>query len=137
MDSRLILLPLLKDYKASTNGSDTLFYVDLDVPAFKGLLALAESLTLLSLTVGAPGGNELEWNIGFLSGFDRGHQGNFTAIATSNITVDGSARSSAYTTVTNFNLDSRLQLMLKNKTSTSGVRSATISAVLLVQTIGT
>lgn len=41
---RTVIIPLLKDYKASTNGSDTPFYLYLEVPAFKTMLLYAESL---------------------------------------------------------------------------------------------
>lgn len=131
--SRIIIIPLLKRHKASTDGTTGNVDYDLDVPEFTNLLPYAESLTLLSLTEGAPG-TDFEWNIGFLSGFDRTHQGNFTAISPSNINTNGSARSSVYNTIANFNLDSRLQLRVKG--ATSGVKSATVSAVLLVQTVG-
>lgn len=131
--SRILVLPLLKRYKASTDGTTNPVDYDLEVPEFTNILPYAESLTLLTLTEGAPA-PDFEWNVGFLSGFDRSHHGSFTAIVTSNITANGSARSSAYTTVANFNLDSRLQLRVKG--ASSGVKSATLSAVLLVQLIG-
>ncbi len=138
LSSRVQIIPLLKGYKASTDGTDTSIYLDLDVPAFTELLPYAESMTLLTLTEGAPASGNFEWNIGFLSGFDRGHQGSFLKLGpqnTANITANGSLRHAAYSTILNFNLNSRLQLLVKNKDNVSGVYSATISAVLLVQLV--
>lgn len=137
LSSRVQIIPLLKGYKASTDGTDTSIYLDLDVPAFTELLPYAESMTLLTLTEGAPASGNFEWNIGFLSGFDRGHQGSFLKIGdAANISANTSLRHSPYTTILNFNLNSRLQLLVKNKNGQAGVYSATISAVLLVQLIG-
>lgn len=135
--SRIQILPLLKGYKASTDGTQTSIYLDLEVPAFTELLPHAESMTLITLTEGAPSSGNFEWNIGFLSGFDRGHQGSFIKLGdAANITTNVSQRHSAYSTISNFLLNSRLQLLVKNKDGQTGVQTATLSAVLLVQLIG-
>ena len=136
--TKIILIPLLSKYQASTDGTDVAVYIDLDVPEFKGLLPYVDSLTLYTLTEAAPASNEFEWNIVFRSGFDRDHEtSDINKIGPSaNISVSGSARQSAFTDTTKFLLASRLQLLLKNKTSTNGVRSATLSAVLAITTVG-
>jgi hypothetical protein len=100
------------------------------VPAVRNLLPHCEALFLIGLTDGIASG-QIDWNVGFFSGFDRGHQ-NASAfdIAATSFGAPGSSRSVDYTTTANFLLDSRLQVWWANKTSVSGAKSALLSAVL-------
>lgn len=136
--TRIVLIPLLTRYAASTDGTDVAVYIDLDVPEFKSLLPFADSLTLYTLTEAPPSNSEFEWNIVFRSGYDRDHEtADINKIGPSaNISSSGSARHSAFTDTTKFMLASRLQILLKNKSAVTGVRSATLSAVLAVTTVG-
>lgn len=135
--TKLVLIPLFKSLQVSTDGTTTALYLDLDAPDFKYLLPYAESLTLHTLTFGAVNG-EFEWNVVFRSGYDAQHETtDITKIGPSaNISTNGSARHSALTDTTKFLLESRLQVLLKNATGQSGVRTATISATLAVLTVG-
>lgn len=136
--TKTILIPCCARLTASTDGTTTPVYYDLDVPEFRLILPYADGLTLYSLTEGAPANNEFEWNLVFRSGHDRHHEtADINKIGpTAHISTSGSARHSAFTDTTKFLLESRLQISVNNKTGVSGVRSATISAVLAVQTVG-
>lgn len=137
--TKTLLLPLFKDLRIPTNGDSTPSYVyyDLDVPDFTHVLPFATSLVLYGLTVGAPQSNEYEWNVVFRSGFNRNWEtADINAISTSNITGEGSSKSAVFTTTSKFYLESRLQIRVNNKTGTSGVRIASISGVLAVETVG-
>ena len=138
--TKLVLLPLCTALLVPTNGDSTALsytFYDLDIPGFKGILPYAVGLTVYYLTEGAPQNDEYEWNLVFRSGFDRHHEtADIIALSSSNITSNGSGKTSAYTTVSKFLLESRLQIRANNKTGTSGVRTAKISAVLAVETIG-
>jgi hypothetical protein len=141
MQTKIILIPLFKDREVSTGGNDQPVYYDLDIARFKAILPYAVSLTLYTLTVGAPSANEFEWNVVFNSGFDRDHEitagsPSFKLLGT-NISANGPGKSATpYTTLANFMLESRLAIMAKNKDMLSGVRTARCSAVLAVETVG-
>lgn len=139
--TRTVLLPLLKGFKAHTDGvssgSPTPTYFDLDIPEFRLLLPYAESLTLYSLTESGPAANEFEWNIVFRSGYNRFHEtSDINKIAAANITTNGSVRHAVFNDTTKFQLESRLQLAVNNGASVSGVRAATLSATLAIVTVG-
>lgn len=94
MRTKIVLITLFKNLQVATDGTDVAIYLDLDSTEFKSLLAYASSITLHSLTFGAPGSNEFEWNIVFRSGFDANHEtADINKIGPSaNISTNGAAR---------------------------------------------
>ena len=92
--TKIILLPLFASLQVATDGTDVAVYLDIDNPDFKHLLAIAVGITLHSLTFGAPGSNEFEWNVVFLSGYNRANEtADINKIGPSaNISTNGAAR---------------------------------------------
>lgn len=135
--SSIQAIPLFKGLRVATTGvtgsAGVYSYIDLAVPGFSEVLMYAESLTLVSCQRGGPASNEFEWNVEFIPGFDRENENAAIAIASADIAADGAARAAAYSTVTNFTSSARLRIRLKNKDTVSGVRTALISAILLVK----
>ena len=135
MKSRMVLIPLFKDLRIVTDPGVT-NYIELDTPSFTHLLPFAEAMALHSLTVGAPAGNDLEWNVMLVPGFDRSHEIAEIPLAPSNITANGAARHAPYSTINNFLLEGRLRLLYKNESGVATPQSASVSAVLAVLTVG-
>lgn len=139
MQTRTILLPLFREMALSTDGSTTPVYYDIPSEKFKSLLPYVVGLTLHSLTEGENLTNDLEWNVVFRSGFDRNHETtdiNKLDTGANQINTNGSLRSAAFTTLSKFMLESRLQVSAQNRTGVSGLRTVTVSAVLAIETIG-
>lgn len=120
----------------TTDGSTTFVVYDLDLPKFTTILPHAASLTLYTLTQGAPAGNEFEWNVQFRSGFDRDHElATVVALATPNISTNGPIRHGPVNVSNSFQLASQLQVVARNGVGFSGVRTAVVSAVLAVELV--
>ena len=82
-------------------------------------------------------GNELEWNVQLRSGFDRDHElSSPILLDAAVITADGSLRHAAVPASASFLLETRAEVTVKNKSMVTGVRSATVSGVLAVETVG-
>lgn len=132
--------PLFRELILNTDGTATPIYYDLNCEKIRLLLPFAVSLTLYSLTEGENVTNDVEWNVVFRAGFDRNHEtatvNKLDPTAVTQINANGSLRSIAFTDVTKFLLESRLQVSAQNRSGVSGLRSITVSAVLAVETIG-
>jgi hypothetical protein len=138
MKSRLVLIPLFKDLRIVTDPNAAVTsYIELDTPSFTHLLPHAEALALHSLTVGAPTGDDLEWNVVLVPGFDRSHEiAEIKLGPSANITANGAARHPPYSTINDFLLEGRLRLLYKNAAGVTTAQSASVSAVLAVLTVG-
>lgn len=141
MQSKTILIALCHELPITTDGTVNPVYTDLPVPSerIRSLLPYAVSLTLYSLTQGMPGTNDAEWNAVFRSGFNRDHEttdANKLEPGVNQINANGSKRHAAFTDLSKFLLESRLQLSAQNKTGVSGQRTVLVSAVLAVETVG-
>ncbi len=141
MQTKIILVPLFRELPVTTDGTTNPVYTDLPVPSdrIRSLLPYAVSLTLYSLTEGMPGTNDVEWNVVFRSGFDRGHETtdvNKLDAAGTQINANGSKRHAAFTDLSKFLLESRLQVSARNKVGVSGQRTVLASGVLAVETVG-
>ena len=137
--SRILYVPIfLKKLIVSRgNAIATPDMVELVIPDFTYLLAHAEELTLLTLSEYHQ--TDLRWGVYFTSGFDRNNE--TTTIAASHLlgsllSSSGSTRHSAYSTLADFLLESRLFLGVGNANANTGSLSATIGASLLVKTVG-
>ncbi len=137
--SPIHLVALFKSLQVSTNGASTgddaaKSYLDLQVPQIRNMLPQASGLFVVGLTENAVA-TDFEWNIQFISGFDRIHEAAPINIAASNLDSASGMRSAEYTTTSNFLLESRLRLWWRNKNGISGVKNAQLSAVLGVHLI--
>lgn len=137
--TRRHVVSLFQHFRLNTNGvagsAGVYAYIDLDVPALGRLLILAEELTIVHVQSGGPTGNELEWNIELIPGYDRNNEKPAVALVPADIVADGTNRNAAYTVTADFLPTGRLRIRHKNKNTISGVRSALIGAYLLVTTI--
>jgi hypothetical protein len=129
---RIILLPLFPQTRLATDGSTTAIYVDLAAPRFERVLPYAEGLTLYTLTLNRT--TSFEWNIVFRSGFNLiNDDGSINKLGPgANIVANGSVRHTEFTDAAKFNLESRLQILLKNTTGTA-IESATCGAALAIK----
>lgn len=133
----VVLLPLFKGLSVTTNGTALAkSYLDLNVPQVKSLLPQAAGLFVIGLTENSQA-SDFEWNVSFISGFDRAHEALAIDIGASNLDSASGMRTAEYTTTTNFLLESRLQLWWRNKSGVSGVKTAQLSAVLGVHLLST
>ncbi len=139
MQSKIILIPLFRDMILTTDGSVTPVIYDLNAPKFRNALPYAASLTLYSLTVGENATNDVEWNVGFFSGFDRSREfapvEKLVTSPATGINANGSVRHAPYNTLSKFNLESRLVVMAQNRSGASGQLSVVASAVLAIETV--
>lgn len=133
------VISLFQNFRLNTTGvtgaGGVYSYIDLvDVPGLNGLLIYAEELAIEHLQVGGPGANELEWNIELVPGYgyDRNNEKAAVPLVAADINADGTNRNTGYTAVADFMTNGRLRIRHKNKNGVSGVRSALISAYLLV-----
>ena len=118
--------------RLASDGTQTAIYVDLTAPRFARVLPYAEGLTLYSLTLNRTA--NFEWNIVFRSGFDTiNDDGAINKLGpAANIVANGSVRHTEFTDTAKFNLESRLQILLKNGAGTA-IESATCGAALAVK----
>ncbi len=133
---KVLLFELFKDMPVTTNGvAESATVLNLEVGPFRGILPKAASLALYGLVTEAAAA-DFEFNVAFVSGFDRNHEmpGSPFNIASAwfDATPTGGSRSSDYTTVANFLPEGRLQATWRNKANVTGVKNARISAVLIV-----
>lgn len=138
--TRLVLLPVLNRYRITTAGNawgqPNTLYIDLDVPDFARYLPMCQELTLF--TGGEMMTSYLRWGIFFASAFNRRLQSGDPIQIGSTVggSTDASLRHAAYTTVGNFNLDSRLMLGIGNSQGTAnetGIASAALGMLLVGQ----
>ena len=137
VQSRVQIFPLFRKLSVSTDGTAGVkLFRDLDVRGLANALVHAEAVFLLGLTEGnVP--SAVDWNVAFLSGFDRESQGSAIDISTASpFGTLGSQRSTDYTSTQNFHLDSRLQLWWANRAGVSGVKMPVLSAALGVRHFG-
>lgn len=128
----IIYVPLFRAMNVSTNGTAlSKSTIDLEVPSLSELVAQAEGIFVVALTENVAS-TDIEWNVAFVSGFDRNHENSAIDISatTFDSTMTYGVRSAEYTTETNFLLSTRLQVWVRNKAGISGVKAATLSAVL-------
>ena len=127
-------LRVVTDGATGVNG--VYAYVDLNVPGLSQAVLVALALELITLQHGAAGtgGENLEWNVELISGYDRDNELPAVPVVGTDIhTNDTPARSGPYTTMTSFLPHARLRLRFKNKSGINGVQSAILSATLLVK----
>jgi hypothetical protein len=137
MNTRIFLIPLVSKMRIASDGvGASTVEIPLDVAKFTNVLPFAASLTLHSLTEGAPASNELEWNVGFRSGFTRDNETGVLTLLASSISTNGSVRHPPVTDLSKFQLVSRLVITVQNKAGVNGLRSALVSAALAVETVG-
>lgn len=133
--SPFIFLTLFRPMAITTIGTSlTKSTVDLDVSQFAGLLPRAAGMYVVGLTENCAAA-DLEWNIAFIPGFDRQHEGSAIDIASSTFDsgTPSGVRSAEYTTTTNFLPKGRLQVWWRNKSGISGVKTGLISAILCIR----
>ena len=130
------VISLFQNFRLNTTGvtgaGGVYSYIDLDVPGLNGVLIYAEELAIEHLQVGGPAAGELEWNIELVPGYDRNNEKAAVALVAADINADGTNRNTGYTTLADFMTNGRLRIRHKNKNTVTGVRSALISAYLLV-----
>ena len=137
--SRIVHIPLFtkKQIVSRGNAIASPDFLEIPIEEFINILAHAEEITLLTLSEYHQ--TDLRWGVYFTSGFDRNTE--TTTIAASHLlgsllSSSGSTRHSAYSTLADFLLESRLFLGIGNANANTGSLSATIGASLLVKTVG-
>lgn len=134
MQSRIVLITVCEKTLISSDGSTTVVVYNFDLPKFRNILPYANSLVLFTLVDGAPSADDLELNVQFRSGHDRDHElATPVSLATALITANGSVRHASVSAGPSFQLVSRVQVTAKNRSGVSGVRTATLSAVIAVE----
>lgn len=128
----IVYFPLFRALTVSSNGTAlSKSTLDLQVPGISEVISQAAGLFIIGLTENVAS-TDLEWNVAFISGFDRNHEA--SAIDINTVTFDSTmtagARSAEYTTTSNFLPSTRLQVWWRNKAGISGVKTATLSGVL-------
>jgi len=137
MSTRYRIFPLFTKLRIATPGTTgaggVYTYIDLDVQGLSQAVLTADSLELITLQKGA-NGNDLEWNVELIGGYDRDNEVTAIPLSATDInTNDAPVRAAAVTSVANFLPHSRLRIRVKNRNSVTGVNSALVSAVLLVK----
>lgn len=126
----IILVPLFKGLTVTTNGTAlSKSTLDLNVPQVRNLLPQAAGLFIIGLTENSVS-TDFDWNVAFISGFDQAHPAAAIDIGSSALDSASGMRTAEYTTMTNFLLETRLQLWWRNKAGISGAKTAQLSAVL-------
>ncbi len=133
---KVLLIELVKDLQVSTNGTPTgVTVLDLEVPRFRGVLPSAASLAVFGLVTEAAAA-DFEFNVAFVPGFDRNHEDPgapfYIASAWIDSAATGGARSADYPQDSKFMPEARLQLAWRNKAGVNGVKTARVSAILMV-----
>lgn len=137
--SPIILLPLFKSMSITTVGTSlTKSSVDLNVSQFTNILPRLAGIFVIGLTENVAAA-DLEWNVNFIPGFDRQHEGPAIDIASADFdsTLAAGVRSAEYTSVTAFLPSARLQVWWRNKSGVSGVKTAVISGILGIHLLQT
>lgn len=137
--SRLVILKIADRLRLVTKGNDvnSKVFLDLDVEGFREHLAWATELTHFSL-VEQPSTN-FRCGLFLRSGYTRTYEGSGTPIGATMPGAGGaneSTRHAPFSTVTAFNLESRLQIGIWNDTGTaneSGVYSGSVGLLLVGQ----
>lgn len=139
--SRIILIPLLERYRASSVGNlfgaGTTKLIEIDAPEFTSILPHAEELVLY--TNGELMSANFNWGIFFTSGYERQYElalAPFQIGGTVTQVNPGPTRHAAYTTIGNFQLASRLFLGVGNSGGAL-LETGICNAVLAVKTVGT
>ena len=137
--SRIVQIPLFikKQIVSRGNAISSPDFVELIAPDFVNILVHADEVSLVTLSEYHQ--TDLRWGVYFVSGFDRNNETTTVANAHllgSLLSASGSSRHSAYTTLSDFLLESRLFLGIGNANANTGSLSATVGAVLLVKTAG-
>jgi hypothetical protein len=134
--SRVVIIPLLTRFVARTEGTANAQFLDLEVPELVNLLPHAEDVTLYTLTEQRTPNHE--WNIALRSGYTRTFENSNPVYLgpALHIVTNGSVRHPPNSTLANFQLESRVQLMTKNATGVTTFESAVVSATLAVRTYG-
>lgn len=138
-NSPIIYLPVFKTMSVTTFGTSlTKSTIDIDLPQFSGMLLRASGIFVMGLTENVAAA-DFEWNLAFIPGFDRQHEGTALDIATSpfDSTIPAGVRSAEYTTVAPFLPSSRIQAWWRNKSGVTGVKTAQISAILGIHLLQT
>ena len=135
--SRTLLIPLFRGLVVTTNGTAlSKTTLNLDVPQVRYLLPQCEALFLIGVMEGLAQ-DLIDWNVGFIPGFDRDHeQASAIDIAATAFTLPSPVRCPDYNTTTNFLSECRLQLWWRNHVDISGAKTATIGAILGARTVG-
>jgi len=135
--SRLRLYPLFRSVRIASLAANNDFsmagqrqYIDLDLPELVHDLVYAEEITFLSLAEAHT--TNLQWGLFLYSGFNRGNESAPVQIG-STVTASGSLRHAVYTTVTNFQVESRLAIAFGYANGAAGVYTGIGTGALLVK----
>ena len=138
--SRMHVFSLFVSLRVATDGSTGAAntYTNLDVQLPRGAaeaILRAESIELITLQKNGPQNGELRWNMDLISGMDRDNENAaVTQLASADIQAnDATVRQAAITALGSFLPHSRLRLRLRNDNGVTGVRTAVITAMLLVK----
>lgn len=139
MRSRVLVFPLWTDHKIVTDPDNTVIVSeDLESPELAAAIAIAESMSLVGNTVGAPAAGKLGWNVRMICGYDPRHEAASFILGPTGgagyITANGPARYAEINDLTKFLLTGRLQLYYQSQVA--GAYSAVISASLIIRTFG-
>lgn len=136
--SRIVLIPLFQKLQLITPGNAIASpkYTELDVQKFRHILPFAEEMVLY--TMGEQMSANMNWGVFFLSGFTRSQEISATPIqigSTVTNAAPGPLRHTAYSTTSNFLIESRIFVGVGNG-SGSAAESGIGSAMLAVKTVG-
>jgi len=133
VSDNVVVLPVVSSLPMLTDGTTGWVYVDVSVPGLSRAVVGAFSLTLVVLQKGA-NGNDFEWNVGLIGGYNRDNENDEVALSATNFnTNDVTVRTTPYDVATNFLLHSRLRLCCRNRSTVTGVQGAVVSVTLLVK----
>lgn len=135
MTFRTHLVPLFRDLRISSDDDQNYVYVELDVAALTHLLAYAEVIDVHALTTASTNG-AMAWNIELISGFNRNHEQAAVPLSPTDFGAALGNVKVAYTTTASFLLNSRVRLRYKRGAGQSGTKTALVSCVLAVRTVG-
>ena len=128
----IVYFPLFRAMVVTSNGTAlSKSTLDLQITGISEAFAQAQGVFVIGLTENVAN-TDIEWNLSFISGFDRLHEAAAIDInvVTFDSTMGAGARSADYTTATNFLPSTRLQVWWRNKTGISGMKTAHLSGIL-------
>ncbi|MCK6531096.1 hypothetical protein L6R50_27225 [Myxococcota bacterium] len=128
-NGKSVLIPLLSNFTAATDGTGTASYSDIEIGDAEGLFAFAESVTAHTLTRGASA--QHDWKIVFYYSFDGKSWSSPIDLFPWISAGTGYAIQTANTTTSNFGLRVRFALAVRNSAGTV-VNTAIVSCVLKV-----
>lgn len=115
MRTRVLVIPLITDHKIISDPDAAVTITeDLENTQLAQAIAIAESISLVVSTVGAPAGAKLGWNVRLICGYDPRHETAGIVLGPTGgagyITANGPARYAELNDLTKFLLTARAQL---------------------------